>query len=247
MARHNKARPARWAGQKGRSCRNAGASHRAGRRAGTKNKEIVHYCRHSGDIYLKIASMLIAPSEIPISNGCLRRVVKGDLVPFAEMNADPRVMEFFPRPWSFKESQSAFESIERGFSERGFGVYALEFYKEFAGIVGLSLPTFKTYFTPCVEILWRLSPRFWGKGLASEAGAAVLQMAFQTLRMPQIVAFTTTGNLKSIAVMKRLGMTLDPTPYFDHPTVADIRLKRHILYRAIPDTLHGQVTGNPLP
>jgi RimJ/RimL family protein N-acetyltransferase len=123
----------------------------------------------------------------------------------------------------------------------------LEFYKVFAGIVGLSVPIFEAYFTPCVEILWRLPPRFWGKGLASEAGAAVLQMAFQTLRMPRIVAFTTTGNLKSIAVMKRLGMTLDPTPYFDHPPVADVRLKRHILYRAIPDTLHGQVTGNPLP
>jgi RimJ/RimL family protein N-acetyltransferase len=178
--------------------------------------------------------MLMAPSQIPTSYGCLRRVVKGDLVPFAEMNADPRVMEFFPRPWSFEESHAVFESIEVGFSERGFGVYALEFYKEFAGIVGLSVPTFEAHFTPCVEILWRLLPRFWGKGLASEAGAAVLQMAFQTLRMPQIVAFTTAGNRKSIRVMERLGMVLDPTPYFDHPAVMDVRLKRHVLYRAIP-------------
>lgn len=178
--------------------------------------------------------MLMAPSQIPTSYGCLRRIVKGDLVPFAEMNADPRVMEFFPRPWSFEESHAAFESIEVGFSERGFGVYALEFYKEFAGIVGISVPTFEAHFTPCVEILWRLLPRFWGKGLASEAGAAVLQMAFQTLRMPQIVAFTTAGNRKSIRVMERLGMVLDPTPYFDHPAVMDVRLKRHVLYRAIP-------------
>jgi hypothetical protein len=39
--------------------------------------------------------MLIAPPEILTANGRLRRVVKGDLAGFSEMNADPRVMEFF--------------------------------------------------------------------------------------------------------------------------------------------------------
>ena len=57
---------------------------------------------------------------------------------FSEMNPDPRVMEFFPRAWSFEESRAALERIEIGFAERGFGIYALEFDKEFAGIVGLS-------------------------------------------------------------------------------------------------------------
>jgi ribosomal-protein-alanine N-acetyltransferase len=178
--------------------------------------------------------MLIAPLEILITHGRLRRVVGSDLAAFTEMNADPRVMEFFPGPWSLEESHAAFEWIEAEFAERGFGIYALEFGKEFAGIVGLSVPRFQAYFTPCVEILWRLLPRFWGRGLATEAGTVVLQMSFHTLRMREVVAFTAAGNLRSIRVMERLGMERDQREYFDHPAVTDIHLQQHVLYRATP-------------
>ena len=176
--------------------------------------------------------MLTAPPEILTANGRLRRVVKRDFGTFSEMNADPRVMEFFPRPWSLQESHAALETIEIGFTQRGFGIYALECNKEFAGIVGLSVPTFEAYFTPCIEILWRLLPRFWGRGLVSEAGAAVLHMAFQTLHMPEVVAFAAVGNLRSIRVMERIGLERDQRAYFDHPAVTDVRLQRHVLYRA---------------
>ncbi len=161
-------------------------------------------------------------------------MVKSDLAAFSKMNADPQVMEFFPRPWSLEESRAALEQIEAGFAERGFGIYALEHDEEFAGIVGLPVPTFEASFTPCVEILWRLLPRFWGRGLVSEAGVAVLKMAFQTLRMPEVVAFAAAGNVRSIRVMERLGMKCDPHKYFDHPAVTDIHLRRHVLYRASP-------------
>jgi RimJ/RimL family protein N-acetyltransferase len=176
--------------------------------------------------------MLIAPSEIPTGSGRLRRVAENDLAAFSEMNADPRVMEFFPRPWSLEESHDALERIEKGFTERGFGIYAVEFEREFAGIVGLSVPTFESYFTPCVEILWRLLPRFWGRGLASESGSAVLQMAFQILKMPEVVAFAVAENARSIRVMERLCMEPDQRAYFDHPAITDNRLQRHVLYRA---------------
>ena len=176
--------------------------------------------------------MLIAPPEIPTRSGRLRRVAKDDIAAFSEMNADPRVMGFFPRPWSLEESHAVLERIKREFTERGFGTYAVEFEREFAGIVGLSVPTFETYFTPCVEILWRLLPRFWERGLASESGSAVLQIAFQTLKLPEVVAFAAAENARSIRVMERLGMERDQRAYFDHPAVPDIRLQRHVLYRA---------------
>jgi RimJ/RimL family protein N-acetyltransferase len=176
--------------------------------------------------------MLIAHPEIPTGSGRLRRVAEDDIAAFSEMNADPRVLESFLRPWSLEESHAALERIEKEFTERGFGIYAVEFEREFAGIVGLSVPIFKTYFTPCVEILWRLLPRFWGRGLASESGSAVLQMAFQILKMPEVVAFAVAENARSIRVMERLGMERDQRAYFDHPAITDIRLQRHILYRA---------------
>ncbi len=178
--------------------------------------------------------MVNAPPEIHISVGRLRRIAPEDLVPFAAMNTDPRVMEFFPGTWSFEESRAVFAAIESGFSERGFGVYALESEGEFSGIVGLSVPSFKAHFTPAVEILWRLIPRFWGRGLATEAALAILNMAFQTLKLSEVVAFTAIQNQRSIRVMERTGMKRDAVPYFYHPDVSDPRLQQHVLYRTRP-------------
>jgi len=176
--------------------------------------------------------MVKAPAEIPTSTGRLRRMVKEDLDAFVAMNADPRVMEFFPRPWSPEESRMAFDKIESEFSTRGFGIYALESSGEFAGIVGLWVPSFEAHFTPAVEILWRLLPQFWGNGLVTEAGRAVLNMAFQHLNLTRVVAFATIENHRSIRVMERLGMTRDAEPFFDHPDVTDSRLQKHVLYCA---------------
>jgi ribosomal-protein-alanine N-acetyltransferase len=155
-----------------------------------------------------------------------------DIEPFAAMNADVRVMEFFPRPWSREESKAALVRIEEGFQDRGFGIYAVDCQSAFAGIVGLSVPSFEAHFTPCVEILWRLVPQFWGRGFASEAADAVLKMAYQTLAIPEVVAFTVVENVRSIRVMERLGMQRDLKGDFNHPAVEESRLKRHLLYRA---------------
>ena len=68
--------------------------------------------------------MVCAPCEIPLPTGRLRRFLPEDIRAFAELNANPLVMEFFPHPWSFEKSQATFESIQDGFRERGFGIYA---------------------------------------------------------------------------------------------------------------------------
>lgn len=174
-----------------------------------------------------------APSEIATPRLQLRQLRDEDTEPFAAMNADVRVMEFFPRLWSREESKAALVRIEEGFQDRGFGIYAVDVQNAFAGILGLSVPSFDAHFTPCVEILWRLAPQFWGRGYASEAAEAVLNMASQKLAIAEVVAFTVVDNLRSIRVMERLGMQRDPTGDFDHPAVAEPRLKRHLLYRTI--------------
>ncbi len=176
--------------------------------------------------------MKIAPPEISTPRLRLRRLRDGDLDAFVALNADPLVMEFFPRPWSREESHDAFQRVQEGFTERGFGVYTAEVSGDFAGVVGLSVPTFQAPFIPCVEILWRLFPQFWGKGLASEAAGAVLQMAFHTLELQEVVAFTAAIHEKSIRVMERIGMKRDVAGDFDHPRVEDPRLRRHVLYRS---------------
>jgi RimJ/RimL family protein N-acetyltransferase len=128
----------------------------------------------------------------------LRPFRRGDTEAFSAMNPDPKVMEFFPNVLSREESEGALLRIRDGFQRRGFGVYAVEVQCEFAGVVGLSVPEFPAHFTPCVEILWRLAQSFWGCGLASEAAAAVLTMAFQKLELPEVLAFAAAGNIRSI-------------------------------------------------
>jgi len=165
----------------------------------------------------------------------LRRWQSGDLEPFAAMNADERVMEFFPGLLSRQESDALAARIQQHFAERGFGLWAVEIpgVTPFAGIIGLSTPRFIAHFTPCVEIGWRLAAEYWGCGFATEGARAALDFAFQLLRLAEVVSMTAHCNLRSRRVMEKIGMTWTPDDDFDHPLLPPgHRLTRHALYRA---------------
>ena len=158
-----------------------------------------------------------------------------DLAPFAAMNADPVVMEFFPRPLDRAESDAAVARIRDHFAARGFGLWAVEVpdVADFIGFVGLAVPRFEAHFTPCVEIGWRLAREHWGRGYATEAARAALGFGFEELALDEIVSFTAPANVRSRAVMERIGMTRSPEDDFDHPTLPEGHpLRRHVLYRA---------------
>jgi RimJ/RimL family protein N-acetyltransferase len=164
----------------------------------------------------------------------LRRWRPSDREPFAAMNADPAVMAHFPSTLTRAESDALAGAIEANVASRGFGLWALEIpgVVPFAGFVRLSVPTFEAPFTPCVEIGWRLAAAHWGQGYASEAGRAVLAHAWTVLALDEVVSFTTAGNLRSRAVMARLGMRYDRADDFDHPRLpAGHPLRWHVLYR----------------
>jgi len=166
-----------------------------------------------------------------------------DREPLAQLNADPRVMEFFPSRLTRQESDSQFERIHQHFQEHGFGFWAVEIPEiaKFAGFIGLGVPRFDAHFTPCVEIGWRLAAEHWGHGYASEGATAVLDYGFRELGLSEIVSFTSKHNARSRRVMERIGMTLAESEEFDHPALpADHRLVRHVLYRkrAVVEDLH---------
>jgi ribosomal-protein-alanine N-acetyltransferase len=142
-------------------------------------------------------------------------------------------MEFMPARLSPAESDLLVDRIEVHFREHGFGLYALELRKEraFIGFAGLSIPSFQAHFTPCVEIGWRLSAEYWGRGLATEAASAVVAHAFESLALDALVSFTVPANIRSRRVMEKIGMTHDPSNDFDHPQLPeDHPLRRHVLY-----------------
>lgn len=158
-----------------------------------------------------------------------------DREPFAAMNADPLVMRYFPSTLTAEESDALMEGIRSSLERRGFGLWALAIKgtDEFAGFLGLSVPSFETHFTPCIEIGWRLAARFWNQGLATEGAAAVLLHAFETLSLPEVVSFTSASNTPSRRVMEKIGMFRDPADDFDNPRLPEGHpLRRHVLYRA---------------
>jgi ribosomal-protein-alanine N-acetyltransferase len=170
---------------------------------------------------------------LPTERLVLRRWRDSDHEPFAALNADPEVMEHFRAPLSRADSDAMVRAIEARFDELGYGLWAVEVTAtgEFIGFTGLSVPRFTAHFTPAVEVGWRLARSAWGHGYASEAATRALEFGFDDVGLPEIVSFTAAGNVRSRAVMRRIGMTHDPADDFDHPLVPEGPLKRHVLYR----------------
>jgi RimJ/RimL family protein N-acetyltransferase len=164
----------------------------------------------------------------------LRQWRSTDYEPFALINADFRVMEYFPKLLTLEETMVCIERIVKHINDHGFGLFACELKStgKFLGFVGLSIPTFEAPFTPCVEIGWRLAYQYWGNGYATEAAKAVLKFGFETVRLNEILSWTVPKNMKSRKIMEKIGMKQDETAGFNHPRIAlDNPLSFHILYR----------------
>ena len=164
----------------------------------------------------------------------LRQWRESDRAPFAALVADPQVMEFLLPVPTRADSDAMVSRIEARIAENGWGFWAVEHKDsgEFAGFTGLNVPLATLPFSPCVEIGWRFARKWWGQGLASEAARGALQVGFDRLGLDEVVAFTAAGNLRSAAVMNRIGMHEDVAGAFDHPLVPEGHaLQRHRLYR----------------
>jgi RimJ/RimL family protein N-acetyltransferase len=171
----------------------------------------------------------------------LRHWRDSDRIPFQQINADPRVMEFMPAALTPGKSDDLITRIDRHFQQHGYGLYAAELTetKTFIGYIGLNIPSFEAPFMPAVEIGWRLAFEHWGRGLATEGANAVLHHAFETLGLASIVSFTVPQNQRSRRVMEKLGMVYDPSADFDHPRLPEGHaLRRHVLYRINREDVH---------
>jgi ribosomal-protein-alanine N-acetyltransferase len=174
------------------------------------------------------------PSELRTPRLLLRRWRDADRAPFAEMNADPVVMEFFPRTLTRDESDDLVDRIEASFDRDGYGLWAVEVVDDgrFAGFIGLWPTPPELAFSPAVEVGWRLATHAWGAGLATEGARATLADGWDRLGLDEVVSMTSRINLRSQRVMQKLGMTRDPADDFDMPSVPEgDPLRPHVLHR----------------
>ncbi len=154
-----------------------------------------------------------------------------DIEPFIQMNSDPLVMKYFPGTMSKEQTLQFVSRITRYFEEHNYGLFAVQEKAggEFIGFIGFSHPRFESFFTPCVEIGWRLCAKHWGKGLATEGARACLVYGFTALNFDRIYSFTAVPNIPSVNVMKKIG--LKHIGEFNHPMLnEDSWLSRHFLY-----------------
>lgn len=153
-----------------------------------------------------------------------------DLEPFAALNADPEVMEFFPLPLARDRSDAMVERIRTHFAREGFGLWAVEVpgVAPFIGFTGLQRPSFM----PAIEVGWRLARPYWRAGYATEAARASITWGFDQLGVDEIVAMVVPDNLRSQRVMAKLGMQRDPDSDFEHPLIPETSSRRaHWLFR----------------
>lgn len=164
----------------------------------------------------------------------LRTWEASDAQAFWELNQDPRVTEFLPGPLTMAQVEAFIASQQDLYARSGACYFAvtLAASAELAGFVGLKRHEAGLPFAPCTDIGWRLAARYWGQGVAGEAARACLRFGFTQLGLDQIVSFTVPANLRSRALMEKLGMREDSGGAFAHPALAaDHPLSRHLLYR----------------
>jgi RimJ/RimL family protein N-acetyltransferase len=156
-----------------------------------------------------------------------------DLAPFAAMSADPEVMAHFPAPLDRAETEALVAQLCDRAAEDGVAFQPVERRADgaFLGIAGLARVRAPESLAGAVEIGWRLARPHWGRGYATDAAAAWRDAGFGALDLPEIVAFTATGNLRSQAVALRIGLRRDPARDFDHPALPEgHRLRRHLIF-----------------
>ena len=154
---------------------------------------------------------------------------------FRLINSDPEVMEFFPKRRSPEESDALFAVVIDRIDRTGFGFYCIadRDSDQPLGFCGLAHADLDEQFgEDAIEVGWRLARPYWGKGLVTEAGKALLAYGFEERGLEEIVSFAVKGNTRSRAVMERIGLRHAPHRDFDHPRIPDDmpHLKPHVTY-----------------
>ncbi len=148
-----------------------------------------------------------------------RNWTSDDVDVLSKINADARVMEFFPSTQSRQITRQFVERMQRQFNERGHCYFAVDLLsvERCIGFIGLSYQNYTAYFTPAVDIGWRLHHAYWNQGLATEGARRCLSYGFNVLHLDEIYSVASEQNGKSIRVMEKIGMTRDG--HIHHPAL----------------------------
>lgn len=152
----------------------------------------------------------LLPAELSTERLLLRQFRPDDAEALAEIYAQPEYLEHMP-PLDLDGTRAQIERLTRMWDEDGLGQWAAEELEggRLIGRIGI-LRHHDWPLEPLdpAEVGWVLHRDWWGRGLATEGGRASLECWRELLPgEPRLHSFTVPGNLRSRAVMERLGLT----------------------------------------
>jgi RimJ/RimL family protein N-acetyltransferase len=148
----------------------------------------------------------------------LRAWRESDRSKFASLNADPEVTSDLGGPLDRSQSDAKFDRYAATFGRQGFTRWAIEDQQDhFVGYAGIMPSPPGHVLGPHVEIGWRLARSSWGRGYATEAAQAALHDAFTRVGATEVLSYTSSDNMRSQAVMGRLGLRRVPALDFSAP------------------------------
>jgi RimJ/RimL family protein N-acetyltransferase len=140
----------------------------------------------------------------------LRPFTFGDLRELATLHSEESFWWFPLRSAMSKDETIGFlERVLARYESDGFGIEALldRSSGTMIGWAGLAVPHFLPEILPAVEVGWRLSGPWRGRGLATEVGAAAVEFGFTTGGLERIVSIYEPENVASGRVMEHLGFS----------------------------------------
>ncbi|WP_203256246.1 GNAT family N-acetyltransferase [Hyunsoonleella ulvae] len=151
----------------------------------------------------------------------LRELRTTDLNNMFKLDSNPEVHRYLGnKPVRTKtESQKILESVLRQYKDHCIGRWAAieKSSGEFIGWSGIRLNTEFNMngFTKYHDVGYRLLPKYWGKGYATESGKAAIDYAFSKMGLSRIYATTHVGNLASHNALLKIGLTYLNDFYFE--------------------------------
>ena len=166
---------------------------------------------------------MTAPVILETARLALRELEPDDLDFLASMMADPEVSHHYDRRFSREAADEWLHRQLERYAMDGHGLWLAmdKASRTPVGQVGLILQTVQGQKRP--EIGWLLDRKKWGKGYATEAGAAVRDAAFTRWKYPEVISLIRPANTSSQRVAERLGLIAGPTVWFNG--------SEHVVYR----------------
>ncbi|NJM64898.1 MAG: GNAT family N-acetyltransferase [Acaryochloris sp. RU_4_1] len=145
----------------------------------------------------------------------LREFRQDDYRELAPIQANPQVMKFSQTGiLSTSQTKEKIENFITSYKQFGFGKWAviLKQSSQLIGYCGIAVEQIDGKNEQ--EIGYRLDPRFWSQGLATEAAVGATDYGFAQFKFPYLLGIVERANPASVRVLEKLRMHFERMTVF---------------------------------